>query len=256
VPPTIIQSVDRSLCILRLVASREGISLRELSRTLGLNPTTAHNLAGTMVRRGFLRKTETPVGYRLGPAMTELPAWSRRRAFEGRLEQAAVALAETFPQAVVTVASYTVGELLVRLRLSPQQPGIVQRPEHRTFAPYTSASGMALLAFAGAEVAAEYRRLHPLEEYAPSAWQNEHVLNVRISQSRTRGFTALKTKGAVRLAFPIYENGGDPTRFLGLSLETRRGMTVAGLAKRVRALLGELARPTPTKSAHRRKDAQ
>ena len=239
-PATVIQSVDRSLNILRLVASRDGIPLRELSRSLELNTTTAYNLANTLVRRGFLDKTESPVGYRLGPAVGDLLTLSRHGGFEEKLEEGVRELARVFPEGVVTMARYTGGELAVILRMSPQQPGVLQRPDHRTFAPYSSASGLALLAFAGADAAIEYRRLHPPAEFAPAALQDKAKLEAELDRARRRGYVALRRERQLRLAFPVREHGNDPACFAGLSLEPVPGTRADAVARQARAAFTDL----------------
>ena len=68
-----IQSLARADAILSVVMSEEGsTSLAKLSERLGLNKTTVFNLAESLVALGFLARTKSPKGYRLGLRCLEL----------------------------------------------------------------------------------------------------------------------------------------------------------------------------------------
>ncbi|MCD4824237.1 MAG: IclR family transcriptional regulator [Phycisphaerae bacterium] len=62
-------SVQKSLDIIDAVAAADssaGIGTRELARRLGLSPTSVHNIAATLVQRGYLLQDETTRRYRVG----------------------------------------------------------------------------------------------------------------------------------------------------------------------------------------------
>ena len=68
-----IQSLARADAILTVVMGEEGsTSLAKLSERLGLNKTTVFNLAESLVALGFLARTKSPKGYRLGLRCLEL----------------------------------------------------------------------------------------------------------------------------------------------------------------------------------------
>lgn len=68
-----IQSLARADAILTAVMEREEpITLSMLSEVLDLNKTTVFNLAESLVVLGFLERTRTPKGYRLGLRCLEL----------------------------------------------------------------------------------------------------------------------------------------------------------------------------------------
>ena len=68
-----IQSLARADAILSVVMSEPGsTSLARLSDRLGLNKTTVFNLAESLVTLGFLARTKSPKGYRLGLRCLEL----------------------------------------------------------------------------------------------------------------------------------------------------------------------------------------
>lgn len=68
-----IQSVERALTILELVAGeRIGLSLSEMAERSGLNTSTCHHLAATLVTRGYLAQNGRSRGYVLGNRLNEL----------------------------------------------------------------------------------------------------------------------------------------------------------------------------------------
>lgn len=68
---TVIQSVDRALFLLELLADAGGVStLRSLSEASGLNTSTCHHLLATLARRDYVVLAEGPRGaYALGPRL-------------------------------------------------------------------------------------------------------------------------------------------------------------------------------------------
>ncbi len=72
-------------------ASATGLSLGEIASATGLKATTAHNLARTLVHKGYLSKLARPVRFQTGPAVTALIQDHCR---DSLLERAATALRE------------------------------------------------------------------------------------------------------------------------------------------------------------------
>lgn len=72
--PSLVPAVDRAIQVLYLFKSGEkkeyGVS--EISRLLGLNKSTAHNILNTLAYHNFLKQDEFTRRYQLGPALAEL----------------------------------------------------------------------------------------------------------------------------------------------------------------------------------------
>ena len=72
--PSLVPAVDRAIQVLYLFKSSEkkeyGVS--EISRLLGLNKSTAHNILNTLAYHNFLKQDEFTRRYQLGPALAEL----------------------------------------------------------------------------------------------------------------------------------------------------------------------------------------
>jgi IclR family transcriptional regulator, KDG regulon repressor len=70
-----IQSIQRACSLLAQIArSRDGIGLAELSRRVGLHPSTTFHIAKTLVNLGYLRQIETSRCYCIGRELFTLAA--------------------------------------------------------------------------------------------------------------------------------------------------------------------------------------
>ena len=79
--PRTIQSVERALDILEILADADGeMPLNELAACANLNTSTCHHLLATLVKRGYAGQTPRTRSYFLGPGITDLSD-SRLRQF-------------------------------------------------------------------------------------------------------------------------------------------------------------------------------
>ncbi len=192
-----IQSLERALGILEAVSDApRGLSLAELARTRGLKPPTAHHLAGTLVARGYLLKTRHPLRYRIGPMFFEMASGYRDHVDSERLEAILRAGVDHAPLAVWTLARPAGGDLRVMMRMSPDRPGIIQKPRGRMFGPYNSASGLAYLAFCEPEDRWLFENRHSFDERGSTQWANRDALECFLGQARDRGVVVLKKDAA------------------------------------------------------------
>lgn len=70
----IIQSVDRAIAILDLIATagQSGIALKDISQGVGVNSSTVHHLLATLIKRQMLEQDPDSKRYRLGIHLIEL----------------------------------------------------------------------------------------------------------------------------------------------------------------------------------------
>lgn len=69
----VVQSLDRGLELLQLLARANDVMLLdELARLAGIPPSTVFRLLATLERRGLVRRTDSPAGYRVGVGCVEL----------------------------------------------------------------------------------------------------------------------------------------------------------------------------------------
>jgi DNA-binding IclR family transcriptional regulator len=228
-----IQAVERALSIMERVArAAEGLALRDLAAALGLGATTVHNLAATLVARGYLAKTAAPKRYVLGAAARALAAAGGQQALEQQVAAAVRVLAHHWPQATITVAQPVEHEIVTSLRSSPEQRGALQRPAHQLLPPYTSASALVFEAFWNAVDRTAYQQQFPFAEYGRGYWGPGTRHERFLAQIRRRGCAVLDLKdGRLRAAVPVCD-AAQVIRFaLGVSLPMPKPSVQARLVR-------------------------
>jgi IclR family acetate operon transcriptional repressor len=71
-PAHLVESVDRAMQVLDLLASRPELTSTEVSRRLGVAPSTAHRLLSTMAHRAMVQQDPETRAWRAGGALVEL----------------------------------------------------------------------------------------------------------------------------------------------------------------------------------------
>ncbi|MFW6154056.1 MAG: IclR family transcriptional regulator [Planctomycetota bacterium] len=214
-----VQSVDRALDLLEAVYTvPDGLALAALAAAAGLRPTTAHNLAATLVRRGYLAKTTRPTRYVVGPAMDTLTQAAEGSARFRWLEAAVRDLARQWPEATITTAVDRGGEVAVIVRMSPEQPHQVQHPAGQVLGPYRSVSALVFQAFWPEERRRTYRMRYPFDEYGSPTWSPLDELETFLAEVRRTGHAVLADRGALlRVAVPVFSAGNELFATLGVA---------------------------------------
>ncbi|MDD2708192.1 MAG: helix-turn-helix domain-containing protein [Verrucomicrobiae bacterium] len=220
----LVQSVARSLQILEMVGRSEaGVTLQEMARRLEVQPSTAHNLARTLVNGRFLQKKIHPIRYELGLAFFELVEIQQKRVFRQELARVVKDVFERLPGATVTVTESVNGEILNVLRMSPELPGMLQQPQGRVMNPYTTAASLVFQAFWPEAERNAYRQRHPFDEFGAHLWKTLKRLDDFLEQSRRKGFVLFPTESRpFCMAAPIFSPRHDLMGALGVSMETVR----------------------------------
>ncbi|MEX0774820.1 MAG: helix-turn-helix domain-containing protein [Phycisphaeraceae bacterium] len=218
---SLVQSVLRGMDIVDLVSQSEiGLSLRDVCTALRLKQPTAHNLIRTLVARGFVEKTTSPVRYRLGPAVTRLAG---ERASHSITRAAANVMGRFFHQiraelpahigpyeeAAVTFGRWIGDEVMMVLRLRLHQPGVLERPM-KAFNPYQSAAALVFQAHWTQEERKAFWRRHPMAEFGGQVWKSEEQLLEFLGQVRQAGYAQppFYKDGQFRVAVPVFAAGG------------------------------------------------
>jgi DNA-binding IclR family transcriptional regulator len=216
-----IQSLARASMILeRIAEQRDGISLAQLAKAVGLHSSTTFHLAKTLVGLGYVRQDETNRHYHIGPMVFRLAA----AAFD-EIEMARTAapfldrlVAETGETAQFAVLSGT-DALVLAQREAPGAFRIVERtgitrPVHAT------AIGKALLAaFAPADLDQFLERL-TLEPLTPRTITDRGRLAEAVARIRHTGIAI--EEGEVHpeircIAAPVRNYAGSIIASLGIS---------------------------------------
>ena len=232
------QSLERGLEILEgVVRADSGTRLGELAARLTLKKTTVHNLVRTLRLRGYL--TQDGAG-RLhpGPALEDLFHQRARRGIYTRAEAGMRRLLAAAGDATLTFSELAGREIFCRLRMSPDYPGLLQRPHAQTFNAYSSASGLCLQAFNPA-----YREAMAatggLEESTQRRWPTRAAFDRALVATRRRGLAVIEVNDGVRLAAPAGESHA-----LGVSLTAPRA-TLEAITALVLNVAADIAAPEP-----------
>lgn len=232
--------------ILELVSqSEEGIALGELARRMDLGKTTVHNLARTLILGGYLAQRRQPVRYVLGPALFDLAGRQRLHALHEQAGPVLLKLNAEFPGSPVLFAEPAGTEVRVALRVSNEHPGTIERPLDRFSPPYSNATSLLFLAFAGTEERRAFEARHPFWETATHLWSSERELEDYLAQVRVQHYATLdQAQGkAFPIAVPLFSERGELLAALGLAYRSTEKITAATkrrLVERVRAAAAQI----------------
>ena len=125
----LVQALSRGLMLLELLANSEGgMTLQQLCQELELKPATVHNLLRTLMARSYVEKLSKPTRYTLGVSLFELVEQHRGRDLQRRVGKAMSTIFNRFNFARVTYSEAIGGEVFLKLRITPERPGLLERP--------------------------------------------------------------------------------------------------------------------------------
>jgi len=225
----LIQSVQRCLDILVEVGHNEqGITLRDLAVRLNLKTPTAHNLVRTMKSKGFIQQ-QPGARYILGPAFFELTSRHQESSLIAEAEKAVRALFVGMNQkATITFVEMIGGELQTSLRMSPDQPAIIQKPRRQTLNPYASATVIVFHAYAAEDEKEALQERYPFQEYAGILAGAPDQFAGLVKQARKQGFAfaPIAERNRFAVAAPILGKMNELTAIIGLSLFDSGGQKI------------------------------
>jgi DNA-binding IclR family transcriptional regulator len=224
--PSQVQSVDRAIAILYLIAERgrEGVGVTEVATELGVHKSTAFRLIEALENGDLVEQLEERGKYHLGrgivrlagatTAQLELPIESRpvcRRLAAELGETVNLAIADS-GEATNILQEY--GSSAITGRNWIGRP----TPLHAT------ASGKVLLAWADPDVAAEVLSVE-LAEYTELTITDPAVLQAELAKIREQGWAATSEEfevGLNAIAAPIRGANGDVVAAVGVSAPSYR----------------------------------
>lgn len=207
----LVQSVTRSLLILEQLANVEdGLTLQQISHELDLKAPTVHNILRTLVARGYVERVSEPARYRLGSTLVDLA--DRHRTLTTQ-RFAATAVSRVFAQfsyVRVTYCEDIGGEVVLKLRMTPERPGLLERPWHSIMLAYNSASVLIFQAFWREDQKIQYDAKYPFETYGAHIWDTREEVEAFLQETQRKGYAAPppKARGTenalFRVAVPVF----------------------------------------------------
>ena len=216
--PAPVQSVDRALSILEILARRRDTGVTELGRELGVHKSTAFRLLAALERRGFVEQTTDRGTYRLGLGIVRLAGaitaqLDLTRQSQAACERLAADLGETVNIAILD------GSRAVNIT---QVRGAAAIASHNWIGQHTplhaTSSGKVLLAF-GPESVRELVLADALPRFTDATVIDAAALDEELGRIRQVGWGATAEEFEVGLnavAAPV--RGADGTVIAALSI--------------------------------------
>lgn len=218
---TTIQSLQRGLSILEMIARNgAGVTMAEVSRKIGLHPSTTFHLLRTLTALGYLVQEGTSREYRLGSKIFQLAAsaWTEVQL----LRISAPLLTEMAQQTGETshLAIFDNGEVIVINKIDGGGPVRLSdrvgypRPAHAT------AIGKVLLAHLSEVEQKAFLAKHELRSCTPRTITAVPVLEQELARVRDQGYAFDDeefAQGIRCLAAPVRNFTGDVVAAIGIS---------------------------------------
>lgn len=217
-----VQSLLRGIDLLQILAENDGgMRLQDLSDRVRLKVPTTHNLLRTLALRGLVEKQDGCM-YVIGPAMVQMAG----KLFDTRLvrlaENAVLELGAKPYRPFVNFCQVTGMQIQLRLRISPDSPNVVQRPVGRNNSLYSTATGIAALAFSPEDLVLSLKETNPFEEYGLGFWKSREALAAAVEDTRRKGVAVFPWEGSELFKAATIIRGHGDTTILGLAVPTTR----------------------------------
>lgn len=224
--PTVL-TLDKSLSLLEaIVRSPGGLGTRALAKQFGLNVATVHNIATTLVARGYLRQDAQTRQFHAG-----LRLYLLGRAPASRQPLASIArrvvqhLSEDLNESVMVVAMDS-GHHLSNVAFAPSRQALrVQEPEDMSAFSHCTAVGKVLLAHLDEARLSTFLADRKLERHTDNTLTSRAALDRELALVRTKGFSQTRDEfcdGVSACAVPIRDPWGTVFAAIGASAPSVR----------------------------------
>ena len=207
----VIQSVDRAVAILDVLAAEGWKAGAEVARELGVHRSTALRLLATLERHGLVERDQRTAKYRLGGRLVQLASAVRG---EADLRTAARPVCEALARSLGETVTLDVlaGDEILPVEQATGSTSVVSVNWLGTRSPaHCTASGKIILALAPEAVRARYLA-RPLERRAPNTIVNRAELEAQLNGARATGYARTDEElevGLSAIAAPVRAPGGE-----------------------------------------------
>lgn len=219
----VVQSVDRAITILEILARDGTAGVTEVAAELGVHKSTAFRLMGTMEARGVVEQTGVRGKYRVGLGLVRMAGSTAARidlvqAARPHIKELATETGETINVAVLVDSSALyLDQIVGTSSLQPHNWVGQRRPLHAT------SSGKALVAHLAPD---EVDVLIPrLEAHTERTVTRRRTLHRHLAEVRERGYAVTVDEleeGLTALAAPVRDAHGDVVASISVSGSTWR----------------------------------
>lgn len=213
-----VQSVDRALLVMEILARRGQAGVTEIAAELGVHKSTVSRLVAVLEARGYVEQVSDRGPYRLGFAIARLAQSASGQPDLGRVSQdvcdgLAADVAETANLAILD------GDRIVNIVEAIGPSEITLRTWVGQSCPaHATSSGKVLLAWASSAVAT--RLTDPLQSFTPNTVTDVAELERELSTVRSRGWACVSEElevGLNAVAAPVYDANAEVVAALSVS---------------------------------------
>lgn len=223
-----IQSLNRAFDILAVVyqAGSDGLALKDICAATGLNMSTAHHLANTLLARGYLDQEPRSRRYSLGPMLLELGAAALKRV---DLHTVARPIAEELCKQTEETVYVTIRRgwtLITLIDIPSPHPIRVVWPPRQEPSLHAAASGKCLLAYQSADDIERYLSDVPLRSFTLNTITNAEQLREELASIRANGVVYDREEYVHDLACigaPVFNDRSEAVATLSIAFPTWRG---------------------------------
>jgi DNA-binding IclR family transcriptional regulator len=222
--PAVVQSVDRALSILEILARRRDAGVTEIGKELGVHKSTAFRLLAVLESRGFVEQAEERGTYRLGLGIVRLAGaitaqLDLTRQGRAACERLAAELGETVNIAILDGARcVNISQVRGASAIASHNWIGQQTPLHAT------SSGKILLAY-GLESVRAGVLADGLGRFTDSTITGAAELRAELDRVRARGWASTAEEfevGLNAIAAPVRDAGGAVVAALSISAPAYR----------------------------------
>ena len=208
-----VRSLDKAIDLIEALADESrGLSLAELAKRTGFNPSTAHHLVATLRHRGFVDQDPETRAYRLGYRLvalvhefvSESDVYS---AGVGPIRELRDASGDTaFLTALQDREKFVVFEATGRHPVQTSRPRLSSQPSL-----HSTASGKTLLAYLPSAEIAELVATMPLTRFTPNTIDGRDELAAELATIRRQGYALDREEwlvGLFGIAAPVFDRHG------------------------------------------------
>jgi DNA-binding IclR family transcriptional regulator len=219
-------TVVKCFSLLECLAAREaGLGTRELARQLDMNVTTVHNLASTLVRKGYLEQDPVTKKFRIGTRFLLLGQHARLYESLTRTARPMVSDLATKLDESVLLAMLDRGRAVNIAYIPSSQALRVQEPEVLGELAYSTAVGKLMLSTMNDEELTKYLQENPPKRHTARTLTDPAEIRKEVVLVRSRGYSETRdelAEGGSALAVPIVDPEKRIIAALGASAPTIR----------------------------------
>lgn len=252
-----VQSLDRAIRLLEIIAGGDGLPLTHISRQAGLPPSTVHRILATLEQRGLVRQDQDRGEWLVGVRAFQIGSAFLRNRKVAQVARPAMRELSDATNETVSVAVEEMGRAVFLTQFESHSP---VRTFHRpgSNAPmHASAIGKSLLSSQGDKAIRRFLEKFGLPRLTAKTIVDPSQFELELRLVRQRGWAIddeEHTLGMRCVGAPIYNEHGDALAAISVSGPTARMtderlMELGPMVKRVARSISEALGGTPPEPA-------